>query len=526
MIDPYTEALMKEKEPIDLRRAPADINEILLLDILAFIEERGLRGGELLTSVPSERYLELMSNLFNDYITKRGVDLEKIDIEKAEFAKGPEFNLNLDLIKNNRTREILQKSPKLQNLYKIMVGSLRKKRNSNRIGAVMTASVVEDFNKLVDKIEIMTNKETDSKFKTFSDYLTNKVTESANHKNLEESLIEEKVLNINEFINLGKVNVGNSAISIKEGSERDYMYLAQSNKKVDKDTLYDVINDDLFNGKPPYKNRLKFKKFSKGDMNKVMKHLKSNQSAANTLASLGADVTGIGRGEIMLAYIIENCGIGGGSQDIDLTLYNDKGGVLDQAELKEVQMSKDGWLYGWRTGAKHRPIIQQTLADLKSLYLGLKDVIPELDVSTKQGSEIAALVGRQEYAKFVKLVRDIDPVKVQTPLTFEIEEAPTSELVISKIGGETLGDLTDTKTLNKIKNLLSAQNTQELKSFEQIEIELAAGFGKVNEKFVFVITNSKKQFIGINYKDTLSGNTSQTQFSAASGGTVKVKVKV
>ena len=57
MIDPYTEALMKEKEPIDLRRAPADINEILLLDILAFIEERGLRGGELLTSTPHERYL-------------------------------------------------------------------------------------------------------------------------------------------------------------------------------------------------------------------------------------------------------------------------------------------------------------------------------------------------------------------------------------------------------------------------------------------------------------------------------------
>ena len=188
MIDPYTQSLMKDKEPVDLRRAPADINEILLLDILAFIEERGLRGGELLTATPSERYLELMSNLFNDYVTKRGVDLQKLDIQKANFAKGPEFDLNLDLIKNRRTKEILQKSPKLQNLYKIMVGSLRKKRNPNRIGAVMTASVIGDFNKLVNKISDTINKQTDGKFKTFGDYLNNKVTEETDHKDLEEYL--------------------------------------------------------------------------------------------------------------------------------------------------------------------------------------------------------------------------------------------------------------------------------------------------------------------------------------------------
>ena len=209
MIDPYTETLMKNKEPIDLRRAPADINEILLLDILAFIEERGLRGGELLTANPHERYLELVSNLFNDYVAKRGVDLKKLDIEKAEFAKGPEFDLNLGLIKNTRTREILQKSESLQNLYKIILGSLRKKRNPKRVGAVMTASVIEDFNKLVTKISDTINKETDGKFKTFGDYLNNKVTEEIDHKDLEELIIEEKALNYNNFINLGKIDVLN-----------------------------------------------------------------------------------------------------------------------------------------------------------------------------------------------------------------------------------------------------------------------------------------------------------------------------
>ena len=234
MIDPYTEALMKEKEPIDLRRAPADINEILLLDILAFIEERGLRGGELLTATPQERYLELVSNLFNDYVAKRGVDLQKLDIEKAEFAKGPEFNLNLDLIKNNRTREILQKSESLQNLYKIILGSLRKKRNPNRVGAVMTASVIEDFNKLVSKIGDTINKETDGKFKTFGDYLNNKITEEVDHKDLEELIVEENVLNYNKFIDLGKVNINETKIK---------------NEKVKHLKYYDKFNEDIVNEK-------------------------------------------------------------------------------------------------------------------------------------------------------------------------------------------------------------------------------------------------------------------------------------
>ena len=222
LIDPYTESLMKDKEPIDLRRVPADINEILLLDILAFIEHRGLRGGELLTATPHERYLELISNVFNDYIAKRGVDLQKLDIEKADFAKGPEFDLNLDLIKNNRTREILQKSESLQNLYKIILGSLRKKRNPNRVGSVMTASVIEDFNKLVSKIGDTINKETDGKFKTFGDYLNNKVTEEIDYKELEELVVEEKVINYNEFINLGKIDVLNEAKKITKKSIEEF----------------------------------------------------------------------------------------------------------------------------------------------------------------------------------------------------------------------------------------------------------------------------------------------------------------
>lgn len=204
LIDPYTANLLKHKEPIDPKKAPADINEILILDILAFIEERGLRGGELLSTTPDERYLELVSSIFNEYVTRRGKGLKDLGIEKAEFAKGDEFKLNIDLIPSQATQGILKDNSTMQDLFKIMLGSLRKKRNPEKVGNILTPSVIKDFNELVTKIEDAINKPVDDKFKTFTDYLNLKNTNES-YQTAEDLLIEEKILNYNNFINLGKV---------------------------------------------------------------------------------------------------------------------------------------------------------------------------------------------------------------------------------------------------------------------------------------------------------------------------------
>lgn len=203
LIDPYTINLMKDKEPVELRKLPADINEIILLDLLAFIEERGIKKHEILGDTEDMRYIELVSNIFNDYVTKRGKDIKKIDIEKAEFAKGDEFDLNVELIPSQRTKDILTENPQLKDLFKIMLGSLKKKRKQG--GNIMTPTVIEDFNKMVGKVIDVIKTEDDGKFKTFDDYLKIKSTNESLLPNAEEMLVEEKVLDYNEFINLGKV---------------------------------------------------------------------------------------------------------------------------------------------------------------------------------------------------------------------------------------------------------------------------------------------------------------------------------
>lgn len=246
MVDPYTMNLMKSKEPIELRKAPADINEILLLDLLSFIEERGLRSSQLFSQTPNERYIELISNIFNDYVTKKGGDIKNLQIEKAKFVKGPEFDLNLDMIKNSTTQDLLNKSEVNRDLFKIMLGSFRKLRDPNKVGNILTPSVIGDFNKMVKKIKDETDKEVDTSFKTFNDYVSAK-NESLNEKTVEELILEEKALRFNEFINLGKIIVEDNKTLIRNKKTGDEYEVKNPDPKkheiIEPSDSYDKMKD-------------------------------------------------------------------------------------------------------------------------------------------------------------------------------------------------------------------------------------------------------------------------------------------
>lgn len=311
-----------------------------------------------------------------------------------------------------------------------------------------------------------------------------------------------------------------------EGNESTYLTLAQSTVSEDKDALFNAINDDLFNGKAPFGNRIELTSFK--DISKqITQFISKDKKKADDLFNLKAD--GIGRGEIMLAYIVKNLAIGGGSQNIDLTLFSKNGGVVEQAELKEVEIDNEGWLKNWRTGVNHRGYIIQAMTDLKALYYGLLDSgLPELDPSTPKGKKIQRSVGNGELSSFKTLARDIDPVEVITPLSFNIQITPTKELNISTSAGELIGDLSKKETLDKTRNMLSQQNTVILKSIKTIEEELVAGFSSIDEKFVFIegIKGNPKKLGRIIYMDRLPSDVAKHQIDTITQGNIKVKVKI
>ena len=206
IIDPYTKTLMKKKQPVDIRRAPADMNEIILLDLLAFVEERGIKKSDVLAAEPDARYIELVSTLFNEYVDQNLDSLKGVSFDNADFSTAPEFGINLDMITNKKTKTFIQDYPNLGDLYKVMLGSLRKKRDPLKSGSVMTPSVIEDFNKLVDKISGIIQREEGGEFKTFEDYLKLK-TVNESIVDAIEVIQEERVLNYRQFMNLGRINL-------------------------------------------------------------------------------------------------------------------------------------------------------------------------------------------------------------------------------------------------------------------------------------------------------------------------------
>jgi hypothetical protein len=303
-------------------------------------------------------------------------------------------------------------------------------------------------------------------------------------------------------------------------SDKALMGLAQSSNPKDKRKLFDQINNRFFKGGAPFGEPIYMSTFNSKEINNLEGIVGSGKNA-DTLANIGGKTQGIGRGEIMMAYLIKNCTIGGGSQNYDLTLFDESGNnILDKAEMKQARLNGKGYLYGWRTAANHREFIDIARNDLNFLYDSLKNVMPEL-----AEAEVQSKMARGEGSQFIKIVRDIDPVVIQTPLTFDIKELD-GELIISKVGGKPIGALGDKEILRDIRTLLSGQNTTIIKSYKTIEAELIKGMSSVDEKFVFINTLGKNHKFGeFHFYERLPGKPGQMLIDAFTAGTVKVKIK-
>jgi hypothetical protein len=156
------------KEVKETPRKANDMYQIVMLDIVEFFEEQDIDKILLTNTSPEERYVELISSIFNDYVNKNGHKYFGIDFESPDFSKRPEFDVNLEFIKNPRTRELIQ-NEYLRNLFKILLSSFRKYRKHPT--DILTQTIIDSINSIINKIE---NKIMDSeqKFDSAVDFQT------------------------------------------------------------------------------------------------------------------------------------------------------------------------------------------------------------------------------------------------------------------------------------------------------------------------------------------------------------------
>jgi hypothetical protein len=132
-----------------------------------------------------ERYLELMSNLFNIFIKKNISKLKGINLSTSALLKSLKFDINFYFIKNKTTQKFLTINDVNKDIFKLFVGSFRKKKKQIT-GFLNNTEIVRFFNEIVDLIKnsIQNNNEKPV-IETFSEFLNlNIVNEDYDNSNL------------------------------------------------------------------------------------------------------------------------------------------------------------------------------------------------------------------------------------------------------------------------------------------------------------------------------------------------------
>lgn len=134
----------------------SEVYSLILLNFLDFLQLIDIEDIKLKGNTKDEIYINLMSHLFNIYMKDTEEDINKFEISIPEFFNKDKFKINVELINNNLTKEYLEKSPKLEYIFKCLLGSFNKKRKKP-IG-IFTEKTVSLFNRMVEDIESFINK--------------------------------------------------------------------------------------------------------------------------------------------------------------------------------------------------------------------------------------------------------------------------------------------------------------------------------------------------------------------------------
>lgn len=324
--------------------------------------------------------------------------------------------------------------------------------------------------------------------------------------------------------------IGNAINENAHSSVGNWLTLAQQTNAQHKKILYDRINKELFGGKEPWPGRLKLTKFDDSSFKKVFQYLNKKSKFMNLLFK--QKIQGIGAGEIMLAYIVENLTVGGGSATVDLNLFDDNGSVFDECELKEAKLTGAGFLEGWQLGANHAKLSIKTIDDFKALYNEVKFSIPELDPKTDSGKELedgftSGEWGTAPNGKRFKHLSAIKEIPVGQDREFKLGPGPNGEITV-KYNEVLLGNLSDSKTVDKIKSALNAKAKAKVKTFDQIHTELIKSMGGIKEKFLFISTKGPsggKTIQKFHFKKNLPGTTDKLQLHSITLNKCKFRVK-
>ena len=133
-----------------------DIYSLILVNFMEFAQLINLTNYKLTELTKDELYIELICNIFNQYIEDIKDDIiDKWVIDIPPFFQDDKFKININFINNQKTKTLINSNPKIEYIFKCILGSFSRLKKKP-IG-VFNKQTLELFNKLVSDIDNFLN---------------------------------------------------------------------------------------------------------------------------------------------------------------------------------------------------------------------------------------------------------------------------------------------------------------------------------------------------------------------------------
>lgn len=140
---------LKIESNIDSREG-SHTYQLTMVDVLEFFSSYDISSIELTESAADKRYIQLISEMYNDYVKENAPKYVGVNFQPADFAKSSLFELNTKWIENEKTLTYVENSM-LAELFKIILGSFNKRKIKE--SSLMNQTMIDQLNEIIDKIE-------------------------------------------------------------------------------------------------------------------------------------------------------------------------------------------------------------------------------------------------------------------------------------------------------------------------------------------------------------------------------------
>jgi hypothetical protein len=130
-----------------------EVYSLILVNFLEFIQMINLNNLKSKYLTQNEMYIDLISQIFNQYMENISKDILVWDFDIPEFFKEDKFKINIDLLENEKTVNWIKKDPKIEYVFKCILGSFAKPKKKS-IG-VFTKQTLTLFNNWIENLQSM-----------------------------------------------------------------------------------------------------------------------------------------------------------------------------------------------------------------------------------------------------------------------------------------------------------------------------------------------------------------------------------